>query len=258
MTENKSMHPPQQASQHVSRRTSRRASGRRSAPAESAAGNHHDRWLISYADLATLLFSLFVVLYAAADHDRAQAVADALASQISGKPSSAKVQLPALFPGGRGVLPGNEAMFATREAVEKVLMANESLNGRARVTTVERGFVVSLTEAGFFAAGEAAMSEDARALINTVADTLRESHTLIRVEGHTDSLPIATARYPSNWELSSARASAVLAQLVAQDIAPARLSVAGYASERPVAGNDTPEGRALNRRVDLVILQTNK
>src|SRR5581483_8218047 len=99
---------------------------------------------------------------------------------------------------------------------------------------------------------------DAHALIDTLADTLKGTQTLIRVEGHTDSVPIATARYPSNWELSSARASAVLAQLTRRGIAPARLSVAGYASEQPIADNSTPEGRALNRRVDLVILETNR
>jgi chemotaxis protein MotB len=218
---------------------------------ESGAIDHRDRWLISYADLVTLLFSLFVVLYAAADHDRARRVAEAVSGQISGtgSPSSAAM------PGGRGVLPGAESVAHAREAVERMMAANTVLRARARIANIERGFVISLAEAGFFAPGEAVVREDARGLLDTLADTLGGSQTLIRVEGHTDSMPIATPRYPSNWELSSARASAVLAQLSARGIEPARLSVAGYASERPLADNSTPEGRALNRRVDLVVLQ---
>lgn len=232
----------------------RRQAGRRGADhTECNANVHRDRWLISYADLMTLLFSLFVLLYAAADHERARAVAEVLTAQISGKQTATGTK-----PGGTGVLPGSNSIVEARAAIERALLNNELLRDRARVKTTERGFVISLAEAGFFAPGEAVVREDAHALIDTLAATLSGTQTLIRVEGHTDSVPIATARYPSNWELSSARASAVLAQLTQHGIAPARLSVAGYASEQPIADNGTPEGRALNRRVDLVILQTSR
>jgi len=217
----------------------------------SSSDDHRDRWLISYADLVTLLFALFVVLYAAADHDRARAVAEALAMQLSGVPSAAA----SATDGGRGVLPGGRAIDRARAAIDKTVEASSKLRAYARVTNTERGFVISLAEAGFFAPGEAGVREDAGAMLNALAETLRENDTPLRVEGHTDSTPISTARYPSNWELSSARASAVLARLIASGISPARLSLAGYAGERPVADNATPEGRALNRRVDLVILQ---
>lgn len=229
------------------------ASRRPQARPTSEDAQHRDRWLVSYADLMTLLFALFAVLYAAADRDRALAVASALSQQIAGAPLAATA---AGLPGGTGLLPGSETVTEARVAVEKALAQNEMLRTRASVRTSGNGFVVSLAEAGFFAAGEAVVRDDARGLIDTLADTLSGTRTQIRVEGHTDATPIATARYPSNWELSSARASAVLAQLVARGIAPARLSVAGYASERPIAENHTLEGRARNRRVDLVILQT--
>jgi chemotaxis protein MotB len=238
----------------MNERTNLRPVRSRADNAECNVSAHRDRWLISYADLMTLLFSLFVLLYAAADHERARAVAEVLGGQISGT----QVATGAKSPGGTGVLPGGNSIVEARVAIERTLASNETLRARARVTTTERGLVVSLAEAGFFAPGEAVVREDARALIDTLAETLRGTQSLIRVEGHTDSVPIATARYPSNWELSSARASMVLAQLVAHGIAPARLAVAGYASEQPVADNSTPEGRALNRRVDLVILQTGK
>jgi chemotaxis protein MotB len=209
--------------------------------------------LISYADLVTLLFALFVLLYAASDRDRARAVAAALAGQIRGQMPQA--ESPA---GGRTVLPGAEALPELRQTVEQSLSQNKTFRDRARVRVVERGFVISLAEAGFFAPGEAAMRDEGRKLIDAIVESLRPSQALIRVEGHTDSLPIATVQYPSNWDLSSARASAVLAELVARKIPPSRLSVAGYASHRPVADNATPEGRALNRRVDLVILPAEK
>ncbi|MDX2030121.1 MAG: OmpA family protein [Blastocatellia bacterium] len=222
-----------------------------SGAADGSAGDHRDRWLISYADLVTLLFSLFVVLYAAADESRARAVQSAINAQISGAPSSP----PGRMPGGRGVLPGADSLLDARDAVARALSANDSLRTRTRMTEVERGFIVSLAEAGFFDPGDAAVRPEADALLDSLAETLKSSQALVRVEGHTDSTPIATLRYPSNWELSSARASAVLARLVARGVPAARISVAGYAGERPVADNDTPAGRALNRRVDLVVLQ---
>jgi chemotaxis protein MotB len=214
---------------------------------EGDAGAQRERWLISFADLMTLLFALFVVLYAAADRERGRAVAEALAGQVSSTGSAG---------GGSGVLPGGTSVTETQMAVERVLLVNEALRTRARLMKASSGFVISLAEAGFFAPGEATVRPEALALLDTLAETLRETSLLIRVEGHTDATPIATARYPSNWELSACRASAVLAELAARGIGPARLSVAGYASEKPVASNDTAEGRALNRRVDLVILQT--
>ncbi|HKX31594.1 MAG TPA: OmpA family protein [Blastocatellia bacterium] len=214
--------------------------------AEEETGDQRDRWLISYADLVTLLFSLFVLLYATADQDRAKAVASAITKQIGEAP------------GRKGVLPGGDTLTSTRRAVESVLAKNEVGRTGARVTKAERGFVVSLAEGGFFSPGEATLSKDAYEVLDTLAATLGPTSAVIRVEGHTDSTPISTARFPSNWELSSARASAVLARLLSQGVNPARLSVAGYASQRPVADNDTPEGRALNRRVDLVVLPPGK
>lgn len=213
---------------------------------EGDAGAQRDRWLISFADLMTLLFALFVVLYASADRERGRAVAEALAGQISANGAAG---------GGNGVLPGSDSLQQAQRAVERVLLINEALGTRARVAATERGFVISLAEAGFFAPGEAVVSQEARLMLEDLADTLKQTEMIIRVEGHTDARPIATARYPSNWELSSGRASAVLAELVAHGVPPSRLSIAGYASEKPIADNDTPEGRAMNRRVDLVVLQ---
>jgi chemotaxis protein MotB len=187
------------------------------------------------------------VLYAAADKDRARAIADVITEQTS----------KGVRPGGSGVLPGGAGVMEAQAAVQRALASSATLRSRARVSGTPGGFVVSLAEAGFFAPGEAAVRADADALLDELADALHASaqtSTRVRVEGHTDSTPIATARYPSNWELSSARAAAVLSRLAARGLPSSHLSLAGYAGERPVADNATPEGRALNRRVDLVVL----
>lgn len=206
----------------------------------------HERWMISYADLVTLLFALFVVLYAAADQERASQVAQAVTDVVSNHPASSS--------SGAGVLSGSKTKDDARAAIERTFAANPTLRSRARILESKDGFTVSLAEAGFFAPGEAVVRDDARALIETVADALRDSPAQLRIEGHTDSTPIATSRYPSNWELSSARASVVLGQFLERGFPPSRLGLAGYAGERPIADNTKPEGRALNRRVDLVIL----
>ncbi|MFM9904735.1 MAG: flagellar motor protein MotB [Pyrinomonadaceae bacterium] len=198
---------------------------------------NRDRWLISYADLLTLLLALFIVMYAASDKDRARQIAEGFSTV-----------------GGNGVLPGNDSEKTERAKLEQKLMNDPILMQKTKIRQSKVGLVVSLSEAGFFAPGEAVINSDAEAVINTLAESLRITNAQIRIEGHTDSTPISNARYPSNWELSTARASSVLVRLTERGIEPARLSAAGYGGFQPVADNYTPEGRAQNRRVDLVIL----
>lgn len=196
---------------------------------------HNDRWLLSYADLVTLLLALFIVLYAASDRDRAQKIAESFASQNTN---------------GDGVLPGNDSDKTT----ETKILENPVLMQKTKMRQTSRGLIISLSEAGFFPAGDATVSADAETVIKTLAETLKDTQTPIRVEGHTDSTPISSPRYPSNWELSTARASSVLARLLENGIVPERLSAAGYGGFQPVADNATIEGRAQNRRVDIVVL----
>ena len=225
----------------------KQAASRRRAKAEVQGSDQRDRWLISYADLATLLLALFIVLYAAADHDRATRIASAFATQFS-----ANANPPA---SGSGVLPGSDSLNEATTAIDRAFAENRTLRDRARVIKTERGLSVSLTEAGFFAPADATIRNDALPLLDALAEALSKSKAPVRVEGHTDSSPISTSRYPSNWELSAARAATVLSRLEQSGIPASRLSVAGFAGERPVGDNSTPEGRALNRRVDLVILK---
>jgi chemotaxis protein MotB len=200
---------------------------------------HRDRWLISYADLVTLLLALFIVMYAASDKERAQYIARSFAAQNAG---------------GDGILPEQNSLKNERAKFDAKFLENPVLAQKTKMRQTERGLIVSLSEAGFFAPGEAAVGAEAETVIGALAESLRDSQAQVRVEGHTDSVPISTSRYPSNWELSTARASSVLIRLTERGIAPERLSAAGYGGFQPVADNSTPEGRAQNRRVDIVIL----
>jgi chemotaxis protein MotB len=135
-------------------------------------------------------------------------------------------------------------------------VARADEGGLVAVHQEARGVVISLPEAGAFPTGQADLSQSARRVIRELAAVLASEAGEIRVEGHTDDVPIATSRFASNWELSAARATEVIRFLIAQgDIAPARLSAAGYGEFRPLAPNTSIDARARNRRVDIVILR---
>lgn len=213
----------------------------RNRPYRNASPESHsrDRWLISYADLVTLLLGLFIVLYAASDRERAEIIAASFLSSSSS---------------GNGILEGAETPGETSSSISQRLLTNEILLRKTRMSRSEDGVVISLSEAGFFAPGEAAAGAEAEIVAATLAETLRDTKASVRIEGHTDSTPISNAKYPSNWELSTARASGVLSKMIEGGLSPQRLSAAGYAGFRPVHDNATPEGRAQNRRVDIVVL----
>ena len=204
----------------------------------SAEVQQRDRWLLSYADLVTLLLGLFIVLYAASDSKRAQQIAESFNSQQT----------------GNGIFDDGTTPMSESETLRQKLIEDAGISRKANIRRSGDGLVVSLAESGFFAAGDAAIDPASITAIDSLAAMLADGSFQIRIEGHTDSVPISTARYPSNWELSTARAANVLARLIDRGIAPERLSAAGFAGFRPVEDNSTPEGRALNRRVDIVIL----
>ena len=202
-----------------------------------------DRWLISYADLVTLLLALFIVLYAASDKERAAKISES----FSGKTTSSN-----------GILPGiHSEQKEKNEAVDR-LLEDPILKSKTNVYRNGEGTVISLSEAGFFAPGEAELNKGGEELLLSIASSLENNSASVRVEGHTDATPISTEKYRSNWELSTARASTVLAKLIERGVKPQKLSAAGYGGFRPVGDNSTDEGRARNRRVDVVILKKQK
>ncbi|TSK04513.1 MAG: OmpA family protein [Geobacter sp.] len=233
---------------------------------------NHERWLVSYADFITLLFAVFVTLYAMSQTDKkkAEEVLASMRESFGYSTTSAGAKPTVIDAGSMSVIPsmhkmtqapkrgkshGSEQDFrATKASIEAYLMKVGAQN-KVTVSVTQRGLVVSLKEAGFFDSGSATLRSGSYALLNDVVASLASYSNGVRVEGHTDNIPISSAAFPSNWELSTARATNVLRFLVKQeDFDPANISAAGYGEYRPVADNSDADGRAKNRRVDIVLL----
>jgi len=210
------------------------------APGPHALRASGDRWLFGYADVVTLLFACFASLYAA------RVVPPVSAAESTPILTSA--------PARPVVPPAAPEPSALEKALESVLGREGTLPG-VEVASSVRGLVISLPEAGSFPAGRAELSAQARNVMLDLAQELRGLPNVIRVEGHTDDVPIHTPQFASNWELSTARATTVVQYLIeAGGLDPARLGAAGYAEYRPRLANDSADARARNRRVDIVVL----
>ncbi len=225
----------------------------------------HERWLISYADFITLLFAFFVVLYASTNIDskKIQRIAAAIQNAFrtlgvfSGPlPPGALDGLNTKLakdtpkpPAGGGV-----NLEELRVELEKVL-GQELVKHEVDMRIEPDGLVVSLREVGFFKSGDTALLPGAKKTLGRIAEVLAARGYEMRVEGHTDNVPIRSSRFRSNWELSTARATEVVAFLIDQyNFDPKHVAVAGYSEYRPVASNRLEEGRRMNRRVDLVVV----
>lgn len=265
---------------------------RRRRPVEH---EHHERWAIPYGDLITLLLAFFVIMYALSvvDVGRYQVVSDALQASLRSTPQAASpVQIgsPAEL---EQALAAIEANLRTRQTLQPVaapdpvreagiLRAMEAdsfdaseqqaaiarlqqqlqealseLDGDYAPRLINRGMWLELEirNRGLFETASAQLSRSAGEFFADLANTLEPLPVRFRVEGHSDDRSIATARYPSNWELSSARAASVVRLMAEQGVAGERMVAMGYADSRPVADNTDPEGREANRRVVLVIVR---
>ena len=233
-----------------------------------------ERWLVSYADFITLLFAFFVVLYASAEMDRKKVVrlsaaieggfqqlgafakTQASASHDARSRAEASRSTNALsnLPGRNEEIAGGAVdADALKRELEAVLGA-EMRQHEVEMRITPEGLVLSLREVGFFDSGRAEMVPTALPKLAKIASILNSHGFDIRVEGHTDDVPIHNSEFQSNWELSTSRATQVVALLVEDyGLDPLRVSAAGYGPYRPVASNESNQGRKLNRRVDLVI-----
>jgi chemotaxis protein MotB len=224
---------------------------------------NHERWIVSYADFVTLLFAFFVVLFATANADRGKA--GVVAAAVRAALNETKLG-GATTEGNRkdwNAKTAENSVQVTRTAMEllpSMQLLERELRPEIQKHTVElemsaRGLTISFKQAAFFDSGSDGIKPTAIATIGKVGSALLKIHNPVRLEGHTDNVPIASSRFSSNWVLSSSRAIAVLNVLTGQFQVPrSRLSVSGYADVVPVASNDTEDGRARNRRVDVVIL----
>lgn len=146
--------------------------------------------------------------------------------------------------------------FEQLEEKVKDIVEQNDISG-IEVNMDERGLVIRFVDGVLFDSGKAHIKESAKSILNKIAPELKESHRHVRIEGHTDNLPISTREFPSNWELSTARAVNVVKFMIENhNFSPYILSAAGYGEYRPVAPNDSAKHRALNRRVDIIILKS--
>ena len=237
---------------------------------------NHERWLVSYADFITLLFAFFVVMFASAQADKGKAARVAESVRKALDEGRMRVVVAAILGGTRDDKGKGNAMMmgpggahpqdaesprqpsppldATLQTLRSALQP-EIEKGSLQVSLEPRGLVVSLREAAFFASGDDAVYPGTYASVAKIAQTVRGLPNPVRLEGHTDALPIHNSRFRNNWELSAARSIAMLELLESRFAVPAaRMAVAGYADTVPVESNVTEQGRAHNRRVDIVIL----
>ncbi len=227
--------------------------------------DNHDRWLISYADFVTLLFAFFVVMYSISsiNEGKYKTFSDSLSQAFSQQAASA-------------VPSPQEQMFKTlvdkrdaraleqqRKTQVQMKAVNDSLQqvmgpliaqGLVDVHQTRRGVVVDISASTLFKEGEEKLQPGAQETLKQVAQVLSRENQSIEVEGHTDDVPIKTAQFPSNWELSSGRAGSVVRMLVSFGVPEQRMVAVGLAANQPVEPNDTPEHRAKNRRVSVTLL----
>lgn len=213
-----------------------------------------DRWLLTYADMITLLVALFIMLYSmsAVNQEKFGAVAQSMRREFQALPEQ---------DGGKVVGTGS-IVDPVEQQVSRLqqFLQEKGLQSQVRIRREERGLVISLLSDGtLFDLGSADLKPSAKQVLDQVAEALRALPNPVLIEGHTDNLPIRTAQYPSNWELSAARAARVLRYLVQKGGIPAeRLIAVGYADTRPLVPNSSPANRAQNRRVDIAVLKTSQ
>lgn len=241
-----------------------------------------ERWLVSYADFITLLFAVFVTLYAMSqtDKQKVEALVASLRESFGSVKTGASAErltvmdstdlrvIPAIKPqkltpgkGGGDVSSHRKRTHAETKDFQEIKtsieghLARHNAQDKVSVEVTKRGLVVSLKEAGFFDSGSAEVKESSYQLLAKVAESLTSYSNPIRVEGNTDNVPISSRAFKSNWELSTARATNILHYLIENyGFQPERICAVGFGEYRPIAVNDSDAGRMKNRRVDIVLL----
>jgi len=230
--------------------------------------DNHERWLVSYADFITLLFAFFVVMYSlsSVNEGKYRVLSDSMVQAFrninlndSGQQIIMQPITKAPAP-STAVTPEQEAQ--RREQAQRLRSMADDIrrvlspltrDGQVSVSEGAFGISVEINASLLFAPAEAVLGDEAVRALRSVGQVLAPASFPITVEGHTDNRPIATPRFPSNWELSAVRAASVVRLFIETGVAPDRLTAAGYADQRPVALNATEEGRARNRRVTILI-----
>lgn len=232
-----------------------------------------ERWLVSYADFITLLFAFFVVMYALSsiNTSKYKALAESLKASFNyeqtrenyPKPKSTSMGTTPIqiAPRKPEIAPAEELQREQARATMKAIAASvqEALDklvkeGKVKITETVRGISIEINASVLFDTAKADLHKESVEVLKAVAAVLAAQTNQIQVEGHTDNLKINSTVYPSNWELSAARAGSVIRLLEANGVAGSRMVAIGYADQRPVTSNDTEDGRGKNRRVNIMVL----
>lgn len=228
--------------------------------------DNHERWLVSYADFITLLFAFFVVMYAisSVNEGKYRVLSNSLGSAFGKSliPSATPAPSESSLPRPLSLKQRAAELALRREKEEMTTIARDILKalaplvsqGKVRVTQNSRGVSVEINASVLFSPGEAKLTSESSQALKAVAAVIKDDNHAIQVEGHTDNLPISTASFPSNWELSAVRASSVVRLFIDSGLSESRMVAVGHGSNQPVQSNSTPEGRQRNRRVQLMIL----
>jgi len=230
-----------------------------------------ERWLLTYSDLITLLMVFFVIMYAMSnvDAEKYQRLSTSLSSAFLSEEQLAEVLSKAEANSEKQTESETPSDAADDEQgntdaqdLEKVaskvngMLKEKQLESDVSVSIAERGVVISLTNTVVFEPGKADIKPDFRALLIQLGSTIKNVDNYIRIEGNTDNVPMSSEQFASNWELSVERATQVVRLLIAESgVNPQKISAIGYGEYRPKVPNDTPEHRAQNRRVDIVLLR---
>jgi chemotaxis protein MotB len=234
--------------------------------------DNHERWMVSYADFITLLFAFFVVMYGISSVNEGKykvfgaAINKAFGTKYSAT-ENGSIHLTEEEIYFKSLVDRRNARLAEKQRKQNERMQNlaktlnEAMasfvkNGQMNVSQTGRGVELEINASALFNQGEADIQPAAKKTLADAAKVLVDNEYAIEVEGHTDNLPISTAKFPSNWELSSARASSVVRLFIDQGVVAKRLKAVGSADNRPVLANDTAEGRARNRRVTITVLNS--
>lgn len=211
-----------------------------------------NRWVVSYADFVTMLLALFMVMWALSGAHNGKINSTTKSVQKAFKTTTTTAQTNNL----NGSVP---TKLSEQDIILKKLSQNQTLKNKTKLLKGDKGAIIRLNDKMLFSAGSAIIKPDVLSTLDDIAAELKTLNNHIIIEGHTDSTPINTTQFPSNWELSTARATNIINYLVSkQGLSPQKLSAVGYGEYMPIAPNTSYEGKSQNRRVDIIILSSDK
>lgn len=221
-----------------------------------------NRWVISYADFVTMLLALFMVLWAMGgmDNNKIKATNENVERVFASSTKNVKISKNAIsINQNSNSQKTSESGLSEQDKILKRLEKNPTLKNKTKLLKGSKGAIIRLNDKMLFSQGSAIIKPDVLSTLDNIAAELKTLDNFIIIEGHTDSTPISNKQYPSNWELSTARATNIINYLVKKDgLTPKKLSAVGYGEYMPIAPNTSYEGKTQNRRVDIIILSSDK